>query len=152
MKENTASNIIHLPVRSSVEKFIKLDPRFFPLCKYHHTPVFMSYLIGLNDYWYRVTGGKYFYCTRRQQIKNIGLSRFKLEKAERECLEKGWIKKKKMGVHDKTHYLIVFERIKAAFEGRDKKAIPPRHPRNPDFVTQTRKVLCHTDSQSLLKR
>ena len=113
MERNDASNIIPLHVRSSVEKCIKFDPRFSAKCQYLETAVLLSYFIGLHKHFFKLKVGEEFYRTRKQQIEDTGLSKRRVEKAEREAIEKGLIKKEKKGIPATNHYILNLDAIYA---------------------------------------
>lgn len=113
MERNDASNIIPLHVRSSVEKCIKLDPLLIKKFRYIETAILVSYFIGLHKHLFKLKVGEEFYRTRKQQIEDTGISERRLEKAEREAIEKGWIKKQKKGIPATNHYTLNFDAIYA---------------------------------------
>ena len=113
MKLNLSSNVVPLPVPSHAEKFIKLDYLLSKKCLLIETAILVSYLIGLHKHLFKLRAGEEFYCTRKQQIENTTLSERRLEKAEREAIEKGLIKKEKKGIPAKNYYTLNFEAVYA---------------------------------------
>lgn len=85
-------------------------------CLLIETAVLMSYFIGLHKHLFKLKVGEEFYRTRKQQIEDTGLSERRLEKAEREAIAMGLIKKERKGLHTINHYTVNFDAIYALQE------------------------------------
>lgn len=114
-------------------KFVKLDPRLPRHCSYVGTATFVSYLIGIAKYWEAKSNKKHFYSTRKEQMEAIGYSVWQIEKSEQEAIEKGWIRKKIMGIPPRSYYIVNFQRLNEYFEGNVVTEIPSETRRKPIF-------------------
>lgn len=114
-------------------KFVKLDCRLPRHCSYVGTATFVSYLIGLSKYWQAKSNKKRFYSTRKEQVEAIGYSLWQIEKSEQEAIEKGWIRKKIMGIPPRSYYIVNFQRLNEYFEGNVVTEIPSETRRKPIF-------------------
>ncbi len=94
--------------------FVMVYPAVVQESEYCGTSIFVSYLIGKAIQFFGDQSEKFFISERTEQMKETGLTKKRIEKAEKEAIEKGWIQKQKTKTcPSRNQVLVCFSQIES---------------------------------------